>query len=93
MHLADSAESGDCQTNREIAKYLFVSSHTVSACLRHSFDDMRVKSGVTLTSLAADRRLDIARTGDAWRHGTCHRCQEKCRSLRWCLADKTVARS
>jgi hypothetical protein len=27
MTLADSAESGDCQTNREIVKYLFVSSH------------------------------------------------------------------
>jgi hypothetical protein len=27
MKLADSAESGDCQTNREIVKYLFVSSH------------------------------------------------------------------
>jgi hypothetical protein len=64
-----------------------------AAYIRHSFDDRRVKSGVTLTSVAVDRRLDIARTGDAWRHGTCHRCQEKCRSLRWCLADKTVARS
>ena len=27
MKLADSAESGDCETNREIIKYLLVSSH------------------------------------------------------------------
>jgi hypothetical protein len=27
MKLADSAESGNCQTNKEIVKYLFVSSH------------------------------------------------------------------
>ena len=53
MKLADSAESGDCQTNREIVKYLFVSSHIAKAYIRHSFDDMRIKSAVALTSLAA----------------------------------------
>ena len=86
MQLADSAESGDGQTNREIAKYLFVSSHTVGAYLRHSFDDMRVKSGVTLTSVAADRRLDIARTGDARRHASHER------AMRGGTAPVTVAR-
>ena len=30
MQLADSAESGDCQTKGEIAKYLFVSPHRVA---------------------------------------------------------------
>jgi len=45
MQLADSAESGDCQTNREIANTVHIITHS-SAYLRRSFDDMRVESGV-----------------------------------------------
>ena len=46
-------ESRDGKTNLEIAKYLFVSPHTVSAHFRHSFEFGSQVSG-QLTSVAAD---------------------------------------
>ena len=54
---------------------------------------LRVNSRVELASVAAGRRLDIARTGDARRRGPCHPGQQICRFLRWCHAVRTVARS
>jgi DNA-binding CsgD family transcriptional regulator len=46
-------------TNRQVADRLFVSPHTVSTHLRHSFDKLEVRSRVDLA------RVALARTGDA----------------------------
>src|SRR6202041_418645 len=70
------------RAQREITKYLFVSPNVVSASMCRSFDNVGVRSGVWLTSVAADRRSAIARTGDVRRRGPCHPGQEKCRFLR-----------
>jgi hypothetical protein len=66
----------------ETVKYLFVSLHTVNSYIGHSFNNVGVRSRVGLTSVAADRRSAIARTGDVRRRGPCHPGQEKCRFLR-----------
>jgi hypothetical protein len=77
---------------REIVKYLFVLPHTAKRLLEHTFD-LGVKARVALRCLASDRRLDIARSGDAWAARHLSPWPGKMPFLRWCLADKTVARS
>ena len=44
MQVAGGAESGGGKTNREVAKLLFVSPHTVSAHFSHGFKN--VESGL-----------------------------------------------
>ncbi len=44
MQVAGGPESGGGKTNREIAKLLFVSPHTVSAHFSHGFNN--VESGL-----------------------------------------------
>ena len=66
MQLAESAESRDGKTNREIAKYLFVSPHRKRP-RSPQFREFESQVLGQLASVAAGRRLDIARTGDARR--------------------------
>jgi DNA-binding CsgD family transcriptional regulator len=40
MQVACGAESGGSKTNREIARQLFVSPHTVSAHFSHGFNNV-----------------------------------------------------
>jgi hypothetical protein len=104
MKLADSAESGDCQTNREIVKYLFVLSHTVKRLPAPQF--RRYESQVRGHTDEPGSRPQIRhrtnrRCADAV-HGTNGRCVAarhlsplpgEMPFLRGCLADNTVARS
>jgi DNA-binding CsgD family transcriptional regulator len=45
----------DGLTNREVAKYLYVSSHTVSGHLRHAFEKLGINSRVALTRIVAQQ--------------------------------------
>ena len=80
MQLAESAESRDGKTNREIAKYLFVSPHRKRP-RSPQFREFESQVSGQLASVAAGRRLDIARTGDAQRRSPCHPGQQICRFL------------
>lgn len=92
MQLAESAESRDGKTNREIAKYLFVSPHRKRP-RSPQFREFESQVLGQLASVAAGGRLDIARTCDAWAARLLSPWPGEMPFLRWCRAVRTVARS
>lgn len=92
MQLAESAESRDGKTNREIAKYLFVLPHRKRP-RSPQFREFESQVLGQLASVAAGGRLDIARTCDAWAARLLSPWPGEMPFLRWCRAVRTVARS